>query len=249
MMVIVNGEGYIGLNLYLDIFFTADFNIFFGIGEYSYFSYSDLGYSFTISYNATTFSARFNGPLSYNGMRSRYFAYSLAIFPYFECNKRYFIYNQTENLCYDSCANDSFYIDLSTRTCQACPLFCLTCYSDSSCKTCESGTNRKLVNYKCIPIDGYYDTNSNVAAECDDTCVTCFGNATNCTKCPNANDIVLNNTCQSCNNLLEGCSTCNLTTCFSCNSSYFFVNSSYCNLPCRSFACKVCSNTNTSFCF
>ena len=39
--------------------------------------------------------------------------------------------------------------------------------------------------------------------------------------------------------VVEGCSTCNQTACFICNSSYTFVNSSYCGLPCASISLSV----------
>jgi hypothetical protein len=60
---------------------------------------------------------------------------------------------------------------------------------------------------------------------------------------------VPNNTCIFCYEMMEGCDTCNHTACFSCNSSYTFINDSYCSPICDSDRCEICDLSNTSLCY
>lgn len=179
-------------------YFDADYNIFIGIGQYYFFNCQEPSFKFSISYSPSSFSATFYGPMTYIGLTSLYFSYSYAYFGYLDCQAPYFLYNSTQNICYDDCINSSLYYNQTTNTCQVCSSFCETCFSYSSCETCYNGTFRQLINFKCVPIDGYYESNTNISAQCATVCATCSGTSTNCTKCSNSAQLLVNNSCFSC---------------------------------------------------
>lgn len=111
-------------------------------------------------------------------------------------------------------------------TCQGCM------FSPSACTSCYSWQNRYLVNQSCIPIPGYYEAGSFVAAPCISPCKYCFGTAINCTACfTNAYlnitassalspGLTPNFTCFPCTMFDFQCLTCNLTMCLTCTFSY-----------------------------
>ena len=59
---------------------------------------------------------------------------------------------------------DGFYGNGIDEECQACPIGCLTCSSDSVCLTCAS--SRELQNSLCVCKSGFYEDANNTQEEC-----------------------------------------------------------------------------------
>lgn len=116
-------------------------------------------------------------------------------------------------LCYDICPA-RWYGDTSTSTCLACLYDCYTCTNGTACATCNATTDfRTLSSSRCVPLNGYYDTNTNnsVASMCSSPCVTCQTTPTTCLTCISGY-YVSNNACLECGLALTNCLACNSST-------------------------------------
>ncbi len=141
-----------------------------------------------------------------------YFKYSFLMLPYYECPKDHPIYVSSSNTCFNSCSS-GYYYDHNSIKCESCSDLCQNCNNYDQCTSCKSSQNRQFVNYKCLPKDGFYESNTLIAASCTSPCIHCSQSATNCTKC-NGYDRVLNNfACVLCEDVFHGCKKCTDNKC------------------------------------
>ena len=78
---------------------------------------------------------------------------------------------------------DRYVFNHSSNACSACPYDCFTCDLAGNCLTCSSATDfRELSGLRCIPLVGYFESNSSVAGKCESYCDSCF-NSTLCLNC------------------------------------------------------------------
>ena len=48
------------------------------------------------------------------------------------------------------------------------------CNANNHCLSCRTESFRSISGQRCIPINGYYENNLEVAAKCNEGCFACF---------------------------------------------------------------------------
>jgi hypothetical protein len=121
--------------------------------------------------------------------------------------------NTTDKYCYNYCPERYSY-DFATYNCTACMnQKCLKCIpSMTDCLTCKLEDFRELVLADCLPISGYYESNTNIAAKCSISCTTCRDSST-CLTCNEPFyiwDLITTNICVQCSVVFSHCITCSI---------------------------------------
>jgi len=174
-------------------------------------------HSFTITTGLSTldFTSSYgtsSGAIGYTSQGT--FSYSKMQFSYMHhktrtCPSNYPYYNIAEVLCYNVCET-GWYGASSTMTCQQCLYDCYTCTNGTACSSCNAGTDfRTMSGSRCVPITGYYDTNTNttIASTCTSPCVTCQNSPTSCLTCISGY-YASNFVCLNCTLALPNCLAC-----------------------------------------
>ena len=127
-----------------------------------------------------------------------------------------------------------FVLNITTSACDNCPFDCYTCNITGECLTCSSVLDFRQLNTttnRCVPMEGYYETNVSVAGWCSSNCKECIS-GTVCTLCYPRYYVDAVQACSSCP---YDCYTCDSNgNCLSCSSSDYRVldNSNASNVRC-----------------
>jgi proprotein convertase subtilisin/kexin type 5 len=113
------------------------------------------------------------------------------------CKPGYFM--NSSNQCVNSCPLRQF-PNYTAAKCQNCPFDCYTCDNvTNACLTCNSVTDFRKMNEtskRCIPLDGFYESNLTVSAACPTGCAICVS-PTKCILCSLNYFLNLNFSCLS----------------------------------------------------
>ena len=143
-------------------------------------------YSLKISNDSfLDFKTQFDSPNSFSistSNRNCNFGVSYLILLTYYCSYKTPYYYDATN-CYDSCPA-RYYSDLYKLSCLSCAYDCYTC-NGTSCLTCDSSQDHRILNRssnRCVPENGYFESNNIVSSKCLYDCLTCTSNAL-CTSC------------------------------------------------------------------
>ncbi|KAL4464370.1 hypothetical protein ABPG73_017849 [Tetrahymena malaccensis] len=173
-----------------------------------------------------------------------------------QCNTQSFLQKSTGQ-CLQSC-DSKYYGDKSTGICTLCDQSCKDCLGGSSndCLSCYDGTFLQLPQNQCLnncQIGYYGDITTKTCLKCNSSCKSCNGGQkNNCTSCQaplflqistgecvdacnnNQYGDALTSICTSCHSSCKSCFGGSISECLSCNSGFFYQQSTkqclnYCN--------------------
>lgn len=150
-------------------------------------------------------------------------------FEFKECASTTPYYYIPTAVCYDVCP-PRMYGDNVLKVCQNCPLSaydCYTCDSAGFCLTCSSSLDLRVLDVgtgRCVPIDGYYDDNTNTTLPklCNQSaCETCNSTSTQCWTC-HPGFYISGTSCLPCATYCISCTSS--SSCMACLSGSVLVN-------------------------
>lgn len=133
-------------------------------------------------------------------------------------------------------------------TCENCTAYdCLKCISNGTCTSCDNSSDHRQLDTstgRCIPLDGFYESNVAVALPCDSSCRTCTaGTSSDCTGCFTG-DYLSGGSCLQC---MANCSSCaNASYCSNCTGGMVQDGSGGCTFAynCPTIDnCLLCDNS------
>jgi hypothetical protein len=165
------------------------------------------------------------------------------------CNYKCLNCQLVNNLSKCSLCDIGSYLDLTTLSCNICPLGAQTCASNTIIQSCLAGYLKSSNSMFCTPCTnncltcpvsttnctvcntGYY-INSGLCTVCNiPNCLACTGVGTNvfCTACDNGFYKFNNTLCSACP---SNCLSCqNSSACISCRSNYYIQNGGCSSVP------------------
>ena len=128
-----------------------------------------------------------------------------------------FVPSHDSSFC--ECETPRHHYNATTADCSGlCPSDCYRCRENGSCYLCNAtADHRELSGERCVPLPGYYETNTTTAGACLSNCRSC-SSPSDCSACQPR--FFMAGSPLSCSPCPFDCWTCgSLGSCLSCNSS------------------------------
>jgi hypothetical protein len=116
LMVLTTSTNYITFNSLPDPN-NIDNNFIFGLTGYYFYNNNEPSFKFDLSYTNSSFTFEFYGNLGPGASSNSYLKYAYVKFTYYDCNSIFYIYDKTQNLCFDSCGSTTEYYNTTTASC------------------------------------------------------------------------------------------------------------------------------------